>query len=200
MALWPLYILAIVPIGIYIPIHIEPRYVVGPVIVLLTIPFLPLFVPTPLISTRVGYVLVILVAAYSAMILAAEKKDVFHRVIHGQTNTSDPAWRLGLYLAQLGVHPGDKVAAVGVGPSLDATWAYVGGVHIVAEIGNDAYDPNNQQKDIALFYGNPEAQQAVFNLFSQAGAVAVIARDVDGPIQGPGWERVPETQSWIHRL
>jgi hypothetical protein len=200
VALGPLVLLAIVPIGIYLPVHIEPRYVVGPLILLLTLPFLPLFVPTPLISARVGYVLVILIALDSAVVLVENKKDVLDRAIHGETNTNDPAWRLGLYLAQLGVHPGDKVAAVGVGPSLDATWAYVGGVHIVGEIGNDAFDPDDQEKDLQLFINNPPVQQTVFNLFQQAGAVLVVARLVHESPQGPGWTQLPDTQWWLHPL
>lgn len=200
MALWPLYLLAFGPIGIYLLVHIEPRYVIGPMIVLLVIPFLPLFLPTQLISRRAGYALVIFVAVGSAAILVGNSKDVLHRAIHGEANTGDMAWRIGVYLPQLGVHPGDKVAAVGIGSSLDDTWAYVGGVHIVAEIGNYAFDRENQEKDLQLFTSSPEVQQTVFNLFRQAGAVVVVVRDLPESPQGPGWVRLLDTPWWIHRL
>lgn len=200
MASWPLYLLVIGPIGIYLLVHIEPRYVIGPMIALLVIPLLPLFVPTQLISNRSAYALVIFIAVGSAVILAGNSKEVFLRAIHGQTNTTDPAWRIGQYLAQLGLHPGDKIATVGEGSSLDAAWAYMDGIRIVGEIGNYAFDPDDQEKDLQLFTRSPEVQQTVFNLFHQAGAEVVVARYLDESPQGPGWVRVPDTQWWVHRL
>jgi hypothetical protein len=84
------------------------------------------------------------------------------------------------------------------GPS--CTWAYVGGVRVVAEIGNDAFDPAGQATDFALFTDNPAAQQASLRLFRKAGAVAVIVPHAGKPPRGPGWQQVPGTQAWVYRL
>jgi hypothetical protein len=200
LAQWPLYLWAIGPISVYLLVHIEPRYVIGPLIVLLTAPFFPLVLPTPLISKRAGYALLFAVAVGSAGILAVNKKEVVQRIVNDETNLSDPGWKLGCSLAQFGAYPGDKVAAVGIGPSLDATWACVGGVHIVAEIGNNAFDPQDQEKDLQLFTSDPDVQNTVFHLFRQAGAILVVARGFDRTPHGVGWEQIPKTTWWIHRL
>jgi hypothetical protein len=199
-ASWPLYLLTIVPIGVYVLVHIEPRYVIGPMIALVVIPFLPLFVPKPLISRRAASGLAIFLVLGCAGITVANRMDVVHQVCSHKTYLDDGAWKAGLYLHQMGVQPGDKIAAVGPGSSLDDTWAYVCGAHIVGEIGNFAYDPDNQKQDLQLFAGSPEVQETVFNLFRQAGAEVVVARYLDGTPQGDGWEKVPDSPFWVHRL
>jgi hypothetical protein len=70
----------------------------------------------------------------------------------------------------------------------------------VAEVGNFAYDPNDQDKDLQLFTRSPEVQQTVFKLFRQAGAVVVVARYLPEPPHGDGWVLVPGTPFWVHRL
>ena len=200
MSLWPLYLLPIAAFSVYLLVVIEPRYVVGFLIVLLLTPFLPLVVPTPLFSKRVGYAFVILFATGCAAILVGNKKDAIHRAIHNEPYTSDEQWRIGSYLIQSGVQPEEKVAAVAVWENIECTWAYVSGVHIVAEIGNDAFDFDHHEQDFHLFLSSPDVQQTVFTLFRQAGAKLVVASYVDGTPQGPGWEQIPGTRSWIHRL
>ncbi|MCE0522524.1 MAG: hypothetical protein LV480_06400 [Methylacidiphilales bacterium] len=200
LALWPLYVPSIAAIGMYLMVAIQPRYVVGFLILLLATPFLPLFVPTRLCSRKIGYAVVILVLLGSAAILLKNERTLLHRAIHDQPYTSDEQWQVGLYLAESGIHPGDQVASVTVGGAMLCTWARVGEVHIVGEIGNEAFDPRDQEKDFRLFVGNPAVQQTAFELFRQAGARMVIALDVDGRIQGPGWQRIPGTRTWLHRL
>jgi hypothetical protein len=198
LALWPLYLPSIIAIGLYLLVVIELRYVVGFLIVLLSALFLPLFVPTPLVGKRVGLMLAVLVAVISVTVLAANNRDVIGRAIHHQSYTDAEQWRVGLYLAQSKVRSGEKVAlARNTGP---VGWAYIGDVHIVAEMGNSTFDREDGKRDFELFTKSPEIQQTAFKLFRQAGAVLVVAYDVEGPLAGQGWEPVPGTQSWIHRL
>ena len=200
LAMWPLYVLTLCPIGVYVLVHIEPRYVIGPIIVLLVAPFLPLFVPTPLISSRAACGLAVVLAVGCGVLTLVDEKDVLGRMVGPENNTDEPGWRTGLYLQHLGIRPGTKVAAVGYGSCIWDTWAYVCGAHIVAEIGNYAYDLDDQNKDLRLFAGSPDVQQTVFQYFRQAGATLVVARELPEPPQGPGWVEVPGTQFWIHSL
>jgi len=198
--LWPIYVPSAAAVSIYLLVSIEPRYLVGFLIILLTTLFVPLFVPTQLFSKKVGYLLVLLVAMGGTAFLGEHRRDVLQLAIDHPSYTSDEQWRIGLYLAQSGVHPGDKVADVVVGNGSRCTWAYIDDLHIVAEIGNETFNPGDQEKGFQLFTGSPDVQRTVFNLFRQAGAVWVVARDVNGLPQGSGWERVPGTRSWVHRL
>jgi hypothetical protein len=137
-------------------------------------------------------------AAISTAAIAFNGKEAIKRAIHGESYTADEQWRVGLYLAQSKDSPGEKVALVRNDGLVG--WAYIGDVHIVAEIGRNAFDPENAEKDFQLFTSHPEVQQTAFNLFRQAGAKLVVAYHVEGAPAGGGWERVPGTASWIHRL
>jgi hypothetical protein len=200
VALWPLYVPSLLANGVYLLITVEPRYVVGFLIVILTVPFIPLFAPTPLVSRKVGWVLVLVVAVGSAAFLGENQRPMLGRAIRLQSYTSDEQWRLGLYLAEAGVRPGDQVASVKVGDDMLCTWAHVAGVHLVAEIGNDAFDPAGQDADFQLFSDDPAVQGKDCDLFRQAGASMVVAPEVSGAMKGAGWEQVVGTQAWIKRL
>jgi len=200
IALWPLYLPSIAAICIYLMVFIEARYLVGFLTILFTTLLLPFFVPTLLFPKRVGYALAILIAVGSAMIIPENQKELIRRIIRHEPYANQEQWRVGLYLAESGFRAGDKVASVKVGNGALCSWAYMDGLQIVAEIGNDAFDPKDQEKDFELFNHSPEVQQTVLDLFRQAGAVLVVVFDVDGAPQGPGWERIPGTQSWVHLL
>jgi len=198
LALWPLYLPSICAISLYLLVVIELRYVVGFLIIILVALFLPLFVPTQLVGKKVGFALAALVAVVSAAVLAENNKEAIGRAIHCQAYTSAEQWRVGLFLVQSNVHPGEKVALVrNNGP---VGWAYIADVHIVAEIGDNTLDHDDGEKDFQLFTSSSEVQQTVFGLFRQAGAAWVVAYDVDGRLAGSGWKSVPGTRSWIHRL
>ena len=200
LSLWPVYLPCFASIGIYLLVFVEPRYIVGFLILLFFTPFLCLFVPTQLISKKAAYTAVSLLVLYSAGCLVQDKMDIFKRAIHDQPYTSEEQWRVGLYLAASGVQPGEKIAVVGIGNRMNCTFAYVSGVHIVAEIGNDGYDEDNQEADLQLFTDHPEVQQTVFKLFQQAGADLVVGCYLNGPPQGPGWQGIPGTTWWFQRL
>jgi hypothetical protein len=205
LALWALYLPSLAGVGIYLLVFIEVRYVVGFFIVLLITPFLVLFGPTPLVGRKGAYAITALVLVISivGLVIDQRKTGTLERIAEHQPFTSTDQWRTGLYLAGAVTHPGEKVAAVSVGNHSNhasRTWARASGVLIVAEMGNDAYDPDEQRQDFSLFVNDASVQQTVFALFRQAGADLVVARDVGDTIAGPGWEPIPGTQSWYHRL
>jgi hypothetical protein len=200
LTLWPVYLPALAGLVLYMFVVIEPRYLIGFLLILATMPFLALYVPTELPPRKLTYLIIALVALAVVVIPAARKPELFRRIWTLESYTSDPQWKIGFYLVQAGLHPGDKVASVNIGHGAFCTWAHVSGVRVVAQIGNNTFDPLNQDADFQLFADHPDIQQTVFNLFKQAGAVMVIVPDVKYPLQGPGWGQVPGTEAWVHRL
>ena len=198
--MWLLLLLPISAICVYLPVFIDIRYIVSFVIVLLVAPFLPIFVPSPLISRGQATMLATFIAVLCGLIIASESTGDFYRALHRKLYTEDPEWILGLNLAPWGIQPGDRVAAVNPGGDYDCAWASAAQVRIVAEIGNDAYDRDHQPQDIALFTDHPDVQQTAFALFEKAGAKAVILVNHPDAPQGPGWCRVPGTNFWLHFL
>jgi hypothetical protein len=198
LALWPFHLPSILAVGIYVMVVIEPRYLVGFLIVILTAPLVALFTPSPLISPRASFALTLLVVLACAAVLVENEKDPFLRMIHHECYLSNDQWKAGLYLAEIGLPPGEKVAAVHGG--LQCTWAKVSGAQIVAELGENIVAPNEEESDFHLFARDPAVQQTVFALFRQAGAKLAVVRGADVPLQGPGWEQVPGTAMWFHGL
>jgi hypothetical protein len=201
LKLWPLYLPSVLAIGVYLCVVVEPRYVVGFLIILLTTPFLALLVPTRLVAKEVAGVMVFFVVIGSAGFLAETERPALHRLAHGESYTAEEKWQTGLYLIHSGVTPGEKVAMVGPAGTPNCTWAYISGVHIVAEIGDNVVAPREQQADFIIFTHILEKQKIVFDLFRRAGASLVVVLDVDeAGMEGDGWEHVPGTHVWVHRL
>ena len=138
----------------------------------------------------------------------------YEHALHRQSYTDDREWKLAAYLEQDGLKPGDKVGVIG-GTYLYCTWAYLNGLRIVAELGGGPYDPHpiagvdhwyGKHKEGPdpggeLFWNaSPEMQAKIMQLFRQSGAVAIIApaQSPDGNV--PGWEHVPGSPMWVHRL
>jgi hypothetical protein len=132
LALWPVYLPALLAIAGYTMVVIEPRYLIAFWLIALTTPFIALFTPTPLIARWASFVVAGLVVVGCGAVVAENERDTFHRAIHHETYLGNPQWKAGLYLTQIGIRPGDKVASVHGG--MVCTWAKVSGVHIVAEI------------------------------------------------------------------
>ena len=201
IALWPVYLPSLAGLLVYMMMVVEARYITGFLTILATMPFLALCVPTELAPRKLGYTIAGLVILIVAGVLAYQKQMMFHRAWNNVPYTTDSQWKRGFYLIQAGLRPGDKVASVALGEGgAFCTYAHAAGVHIVAQMGNSAYDPLDQENDFALFADHPDVQQAVFDAFKQVGVVMVVALDVVRPLQGPGWEQIPGTTTWVHRL
>ena len=106
-------------------------------------------------------------------------------------------------LTQLGLHPGDRVGAIGF--DNDAHWAYLDRLRIVAEIHTDG---------VCAFWNlSPAEKSDVLNRFMQAGAKAIIANgdhhfksaSREEPFNfaacsnpGPGWRRIGDTEDYVY--
>ncbi len=109
-------------------------------------------------------------------------------------------WTIATYLTQSGLRPGDKVATVTIGNNIRCTWAYAADLHIVADIGNDAFKPESQPRDFNAFWTDSAIQQEVLRLFREQGAVAVVVPTADTPPIPGLWQPIPNTNAWVLRL
>jgi len=194
LPIWPLYFPALFGIALYIQVHLEGRYIAAFIAVLAITPFL--LVETPRRKTAI----LILLVAGSAADLSLQLRPAFLRATHHADMQRGGQWDIARYLTQSGLEPGDKVASVTTLNDIRCTWAYAAGLHIVTNIGNDAYSPQNQQQDFNLFWTDPATQQDVLRLFREQGAVAVVVPIANTPPVGSNWQQIPNTQAWVLRL
>ena len=197
LPIWPLYFPALFGLALYIQVHLEGRYIAAFVAILAITPFL--LVESPRRKTAI---LILLVAGSAADLSLQLRPAVFRAMRHADMQRGGQ-WDIASYLTQSGLEPGDKVASVTTLNDIRCTWAYAAGLRIVANIGNDAYSPQNQQQDFQLFWTDPATQQDVLRLFREQGAVAVIvptAPTAPTSAISANWQQIPSTDTWILRL
>jgi len=96
-------------------------------------------------------------------------------------------WVVAQQLHAMGIPPGTAVGFIGTG--LEAYWAHLAGVRIIAEI------PSKEQ---ARFIAADAARrQQVLALFSSVGAKAVITMNADVAKTADGWRQIPGTQHFL---
>lgn len=134
----------------------------------------------------------------AAVMLLASANGIRAEFVYGRHDDATADYRIVEELQQLGVHDGEKVAAIGF--NNDAHWAYLARLSVIAEIDLD---------QTCEFWSTPPAtQQEVLDQLKRAGAALVVAR-VKGGMRStsyttapdvaacthpdPGWEKLPDS-------
>jgi hypothetical protein len=194
---WVLYLPSVLGILFFLLVHIEGRYVAGFICVLFLAPYLALDGWSG--STRSALRIAALVLLVMATVFNSSKQlnGAVQSAIGREDMSGEGQWAIAEYLQELGLKAGDKVASVSPKNDIRCTWAYASRVHVVAAIGNDAFDPDNQMEDLHLFFDNPSTQDEVLQLFREQGAVAVVATRIPFDVSSPGWRHVPGSKAWV---
>jgi hypothetical protein len=185
--LWPLVALPFAAFGMYAPVHVEPRFLGG----FLLIIYLTLFAAARFRTTEARIGGIVALAVFITMALGTVDtgfRYLTHRLAipdSGPNSVFDQV-AVANQIQQMGLSRGDKVAIIGDGT--DAYWARLAGVRIVAEIMSAYHDE-------MPFWQSSEAQQrSVLKVFAASGAKMVLA---DNPPVAPNdqWIHVNQT-SW----
>jgi hypothetical protein len=195
--LWILYLPSLLGLSFFLLVHMEGRYVAGYICVLAMAPFLRLDGWKGSVrSTLRSAALIILVMA-TVFNLSERLHDAVRSAVARRDMQSGGQWAVAEYLQSRGLKAGDKVASVSPRNDYRCTWAYASGLHVVAAIGNDAYDPQNQIEDLHLFFDDSSTQEEISQLFRKQGAVAVVATEIPFDVSSDGWEHIPGSRDWV---
>jgi len=191
--LWPLVAIALVGMGVYLPLVENDRYLGGFVIVL----FLTLLAAVRLGPEARASASYVTLAVFFTMTLATADYTVrvatHHLAIPGSGPNStlqditaaEQLWRMGM-------QPGDKVAIVMNGTG--AYWAHLAKLRIVAEIMETGHGT-------AEFWNSPaELQQRVYDLSAHAHARLMVAVCPSTIATPTGWEQIAATPYCARRL
>jgi hypothetical protein len=187
---WPLLVPGLVAPCLYLLILVEPRYV-APFLVLMLLGLLPgIFLRNPKGAAERGAISTVAVAA-SVMVLTA-LLVVYHLAGFPHEEGGELWLQVGKSLNAAGVQPGDDVAIIG-DSSPGCRWARMARVRIVAQI---------LREDVKDFWqiSSPGIKADVYDAFARAGAKAVVAEATPPPNGFAGWQRLGNTDYYIHFL
>lgn len=98
-------------------------------------------------------------------------------------------WDVAVGLHELGIPPGKEVGLIGSG--LDAYWAHLAGVRIIAEI------PDEEQTNFLA--GDSFKKREALHKFSELGAKAVVTKNAAVAHSMEGWQEVGQTHYYLWR-
>lgn len=187
--LWLLLGVPALAFAMYAPVHVEPRFLGGFVLLL----FLTLVLGVRLQKSDLRAGTYVALAVFIVMTIGtldtAFRFVTLHLAIPG--NGPSPALEdvvVAKQISQMGLLPGDKVAIIGDGTG--AYWARLAKVRIVAEV--MAADHDAQR-----FWRSSEAvQQSVLGAFAATGAKMVLT-DTAPKDPGGGWIPIKGTASYV---
>ena len=186
-ALWPMAACAVIGILVYLPVHLEGRYL-SAFFAVLAVLLLMNFEARG--RYRAGLLGVLFVAG--SLGIVRSQAPVWSRVLRGWSPHDNVEWRTAEAVQAAGPARGSEVGMISWTPNLHADWAYMCGVRITSEIASGP--------DEAAFWASTPARQAVvLDEFRRAGATAVMTQDPprDGNSQ---WVQVASAPMWVHRF
>jgi len=189
---WPAYALAAAGLAIYLPVHLEGRYI-APFLAVLMAMKLEAFSPVFERSRMQRTVVVGLVAAGFLAGLVKDQHEVWGRALHGWDYRQNLEWREGQALKAEGFTPRSEVGVIAWTPNVQCDWAYLADLRITSEIASEP--------DERLFWElDPLDRNAVLLRFRQGGAVAVVTRDRPKEGAAAGWDELGTLPMWVYRF
>ena len=185
--LWPIAASAAIGIALYLPVHLEGRYLSA---------FLAVLAVTLLVglqaTTRFRTILLSLFFVAAAAGIVRSQAPIWSRALHHWSPHNNIEWRTAEAVQAAGIPRGTQVGMISWTPNVHADWAFMSGVRITAEI---ATGPD----EAAFWAATPARQATIFAEFQQSGAIAVLTQDPPRN-QNSQWQQLPGAPIWIHRF
>jgi hypothetical protein len=183
---WDLLAISWSIIGLYMLVHLEPRFVGAFVVLIWISVFLSVRLPANRDSQRIaGFTIIALVAA----MLLSFASDTAKKVVNGCPESAQAHLQMA---HQLALPPGTPIAVVGYG--IGSYWAHFARLRIVA----DVMSPDDQG-----FWQLPEDQrQRIYDAFRTTGAEWIVGQPPPAlaDLLDPGWKRVGKTAYYYYSL
>jgi 4-amino-4-deoxy-L-arabinose transferase-like glycosyltransferase len=183
---WPVWLPAYAALGMYALVHVETRFVSGFGLMLLMWLFSRLCVSQKvgeMLWRRVVFVTIVAPVLAMAWPVARDVADTLARKPYEH-------WQVALGLQEMGILPGSKVGYIGTG--LDAYWAHLADVRIIAEI------PDNGQANFLA--ADAAKKQHILHKFGEVGATVVVTKIPAVASSMEGWRQIRGTHYYAHEI
>ncbi len=169
--------------GMYALVHVEQRFVNGfALIVLMWI--LSSLRLSEKAEGRFGRRAILLAGLAPTLAIAWAVARDLQDVVR---NKPDEHWMVAQQLEAMGIGPGTDVGYIGTG--LEASWAHLARVRIIAEI------PENEVP--RFIAADVQRKQEIFALFGSVGARAIVTKNAAAANPADGWRPIPGTHNFI---
>lgn len=187
---WPLLIPGVLGPFLYLLISVEPRYLAPFFLAVLVGLFPPVlgqgFGP---LNRRVTFWSS---ALASLLLISAGLLVAYHAAGYPRTESGDEFLDIGKALNEAGVRPGTEIGIIG-DSSDGCRWGRLARVHIVAQLLREDAPGFWRMKD------SPDVQQ-IYAAFSQARVSAIVAEEAPGDMDPSQWQKLGNTNYYVHRL
>lgn len=188
---WLLPTLALFAIAIYLPVHLEGRYLAGFLAVLLLSLLVTAFEHPPS-SNRLRAAALFLLFGFTGSLIRYQL-PVWRNLAQQKSPYANLEWQRGQALLSQHLPANSQIGVINWTPNLQSDWAYIARVQITSEIASP--------QDVDLFWqSSPGQQQNTLATFRRAGAVAVVAINKPPFAGDAAWQHLPSTDLWIHRF
>jgi hypothetical protein len=201
-AYWPVWMTASAMILSYLLIWADDRYVCGFLLCLALLLIAGSLSAGKPLSSRASKAIAVIMIAGCTIHLAVLTFTLARTAKQGQTRANDPQWIAGEWIAQHGFHHGEQVGAIANETNMWCTWAYISGLHIVAEVASGDHNDYDLGHDVEEFWNAPSDVRArSLSLFQSSGAAAVFSIGKPASVTPePGWIQIPRTNVWVYRF
>ncbi|HKO96111.1 MAG TPA: hypothetical protein VJU86_03900 [Pyrinomonadaceae bacterium] len=193
---WPVLLISIAALVLFLPVHVEPRYVAAFIPPFWLVVFSSLHAPADNGVSKRIILIVLVMASVIALAQTLRTVSTFWRSATDPVQAKRNATQLQVAeeLTRRGLRHGDAVGLCNFNshwlPMVH--WARLDRLRIVAEL------PNT---DAAIFAGADEAnQREVIETMARTGARAIVATHVPDNVTLTGWDRLGETSYYVLKL
>jgi hypothetical protein len=182
-AWWPVLVPGLAAFLMYGLVHAETRFVAGAGLVLVfwVLSLVRVAATMPPKSILEAKLIIFLAPAIA---IAWSATTDLRRLAHPEPFV---AWEAAEALHAAGLPIGANVGYIGTG--LEAYWAHLGQLRIIAEIPDPGWN-----RFAAL---DSEAKQVVLQTFARTGALAIVTRHAELARGHPGWQRLASTDLFV---
>ena len=197
---WWIFAMAGFGVAIYVPVHLEGRYLAGFLAVLAVCGLLAATASSVTpgagrndrpVPGAPGLVLVVILLGVAGD-LARYQVPVWRNVLHHKSPVNNEEWRVGEAVRAERLAPMSQVGVVAWTANLHCDWAYIADLQITSEVADPA--------GMDLFWGSAAARERTLETFRRAGAVAVFSHGKPESVNDAGWKRMGETGMWMYRF
>ncbi len=186
-AKWPLLLLALAGLAMYLPVYVEPRMVGAFWVVLWAALFGSLRPAGSEPVERVSRAVVIVIAVLLGVLFVAPGLGDAYRVIRPKPNRQ---WAVAEGLRNMGVHPGESIAVIGDAATI--YWPRLARLKIVGVI---------EPPDVEAYWAAPAATRSrAMDALATTGARIVVTNTVPAGEPQSDWHPVGTTGFFMHAL